>query len=665
MSEPLLEVKNLSISFRSGKRLLPAVQDANFSIRAGEMLALVGESGSGKSVTALALLGLLPPAVAVISQGQAWFQGQDLLQTTSRQWQDIRGRQIAMIFQEPMTALNPVLSIGQQLGEVLQRHQKNLQKQERHARCLELLQEVGLPDPGQRLQDYPHQLSGGMRQRVMIAMALACRPQLLLADEPTTALDVTVQAQIMALLDRLRRETGTAVLFITHNLALVSQYADQCAVMYAGHILEQGECRQTLQQPQHPYTRMLLRAMPQIVTHGRKLATIPGGLPEPEATPKACAFAPRCPFAQDLCRQKLPPRNTVKPGHTVRCHFAGQTPALPQAPAETPASPGVAAGPLLSVRELKVHFPCRVPFWKRQRKVVKAVDGLSLSLYPGETLALVGESGCGKTTVGKALVRLLEPSAGEIILSDGQHLEKLPRSQMLPFRKNVQMIFQDPYSSLNPRLMVSESLGEGLLAQGIGRTPAERRERQIELLQQVGLSADMLTRYPHQFSGGQRQRLVLARALAVQPQVIVCDECTSALDVSIQAQILNLLHELQQRLNLAYLFITHDLSLVSCLADRVAVMYLGRIVEQGSVPEIFGRPQHPYTKALQAAAPRLDAAGIKKLQLEGDVPSPISPPSGCHFHPRCPYASPKCRQEYPPEIKLSPTHFCRCTLTTP
>ncbi len=663
MSAPILEVQNLSISFRSGKRILPAVRNASFAIQAGEMLALVGESGSGKSVTALSLLGLLPPATALVAGGQAWFRGQDLLQNQSRQWQDIRGRHLAMIFQEPMTALNPVLSLGCQLGEVLRRHQ-GLRGKKLQERCLRHLHEVGLPDPEQRLRDYPHQLSGGMRQRVMIAMALACRPQLLLADEPTTALDVTVQAQIMDLLDRLRRESGTAVLFITHNLALVSQYANRCAVMYAGQILEQGDRQQVLHQPQHPYTKMLLQAMPQELSRGQQLATIPGGSSDLAADANACSFAPRCPLAQEICGQNHPAAKTIVPGHSVRCHFAGQlTAAVPGLAAEQ-AAPGGEIKPILVARNLKVHFPRRGFFWKGQRNAVKAVDGLSLSLYPGQTLALVGESGCGKTTVGKALLRLLNLQAGEIILGDGQHLENLRPGKMQPYRKKLQMIFQDPYSSLNPRLMLSESLSEGMLAQGLGRTAQERRRRQEELLHQVGLSPEMLHRYPHQFSGGQRQRLVLARALAVQPEIIVCDECTSALDVSVQAQILNLLQDLQRRLNLAYLFITHDLSLVAHLADQVAVMYLGRIVEQGTVEDLFRRPQHPYTQALQAAAPRLETATRPRPALEGDVPSPIAPPKGCHFHPRCPFAQKECRQQYPPTQKLSSTHSCRCILAT-
>ncbi len=662
MPEPLLKVKNLSVSFRSGKRVLPAVRGTQFAIYPGEMLALVGESGSGKSVTALSLLGLLPSKTAVLESGQALFSGHDLLKNNDRQWLKIRGNRISMIFQEPMTALNPVLSIGYQLAEVLRRHQ-GLRGQSLRTKCLQHLQEVGLPDPEQRLQDYPHQLSGGMRQRVMIAIALACRPQLLLADEPTTALDVTVQAQIMALLDRLRKETGTAILFITHNLALVSEYADRCAVMYAGQILEQGSRSETLSQPRHPYTRMLLQAMPQVISRGQQLATIAGSPPGPAATVNACLFAPRCPFAQNICREKTPPAAAISPGRLVRCHFAEQTPAIPQAATESVTKAAPIFSPLLQVQDLKVYYSRKTSFWQRQVSDVKAVDGLSLALYPAETLALVGESGCGKTTVGKALVRLLRPTEGKIILRGNQHLEKLTPGQMHPFRKTVQMIFQDPYSSLNPRLMVSESLQEGMLAQGIGNTAAERRKRQLELLQQVGLAKNMLNRYPHQFSGGQRQRLVLARALAVQPEIIVCDECTSALDVSVQAQILNLLKGLQRQLNLAYLFITHDLSVVSYLADRVAVMYLGRIVEQGPTEDIFARPQHPYTKALLAAAPRLDGQGRPHLQLEGDVPSPISPPVGCHFHPRCPFARQECRLVYPAEIQLTPTHSYRCILT--
>ncbi len=659
MSEILLQVSDLAISFRSGSNRLRAVSGADFVIYAGEMLALVGESGSGKTVTALSLLGLLPQPAAILEKGRAIFAGNDLFQLTEKQWQDFRGDRISMIFQEPMTALNPVLTVGYQIAEVLRRHQ-GLKGAALRKRCLELLDQVGLPDPEQRLKDYPHQLSGGMRQRIMIAIALACQPQLLIADEPTTALDVTVQAQIMELLHRLRRETGTAILFITHNLALVSEYADRVAVMYAGQIVECAPNQDFFSSPAHPYARMLLRAMPQTVSRGRQLASIEG---RDSGTGSACRFAPRCPLAKPVCREIAPPEIQLESGHFLRCHLAGERIPLPEAAAlnsgDAEADPFPVV-PALQVRALRVSFPVKGGVFKRTVARVKAADGVSLTLFPGETLALVGESGCGKTSVGKALIRLLPNDAGEIILKERHHLESMSAAQLRPLRKKIQMIFQDPFSSLNPRLTIGESLEEGMLLQKIGGKAPERLALQKELLRQVGLDEKMLSRYPHQFSGGQRQRIVLARALALEPEVIICDECTSSLDVSVQAQMLNLLKEIQRQHQIAYLFITHDLSVVSYLADRVAVMYLGKIVEQGVMEEIFSASAHPYTRALLAAAPRLDRNGVAKIHLEGDVPNPAAPPPGCPFHPRCPQAQEDCRQRIPPEVPLSPTHSCCC-----
>jgi peptide/nickel transport system ATP-binding protein len=657
MSEKLLQVNGLSISFRAGSGFIRAVNGLDFTVQAGEMLALVGESGSGKTVTALSLLGLLPQPAAILEGGQALFEGRDLFQLNERQWQSFRGNRISMIFQEPMTALNPVLTIGFQLAEVL-RHHQGLRGETLRRRCLELFDEVGLPEPAQRLKDYPHQLSGGMRQRVMIAIAVACQPQLLIADEPTTALDVTVQAQIMELLQRLRRQSGAAILFITHNLALVSEYADRVAVMYAGQIVECAANKDLFAKPAHPYTRMLLRAMPQAVARGQQLATIEGSAFGLKA---ACSFAPRCPLAKPICHEKPAPEIKLADGHLLRCHLAGQRPALPEAATLTDiATPdGPQTPPVLQVRELRVSFPVKSGLLKRTVASVKAVDGVSLDLFSGETLALVGESGCGKTSVGKALIRLLPNDGGEIILGQ-QHIETLSARQLRPLRKKIQMIFQDPFSSLNPRLMIGESLEEGMLLQKIGGSAAERLALQKSLMRQVGLDEKMLSRYPHQFSGGQRQRIVLARALALQPELIICDECTSSLDVSVQAQMLNLLKDIQRRQQIAYLFITHDLSVVSYLADRVAVMYLGKIVEQGRMEDIFAATAHPYTKALLAAAPRLDRDGIAKLHLEGDVPNPTAPPPGCPFHPRCPQAQEICKQQVPPQQAISSTHACSC-----
>ena len=477
----------------------------------------------------------------------------------------------------------------------------------------------------------------------MIAMALACQPELLIADEPTTALDVTVQAQIMELLARLRRERGTAVLLITHNLALVREQADSVAVMYAGSIVEHAPSAELFAHPTHPYTRLLLRAIPSTAKRDTSLAVIDGQVPAPSVRLPGCRFAPRCPLAKQECLGGPPALSKFAPGHYVACRRISST--LPNS-IGTPHAPTaeVTESPLLVVRGLKVHFPVKKG-WFAQHEYVHAVDGVDLELRRGETLALVGESGCGKTTVGKALIRLFSPTAGQILLGDTD-LAQLPPRRLKPLRRRIQMIFQDPFSSLDPRLMVGESIAEGMDAFALHRQ--DRQKALCALLQQVGLPNDSLTRYPHQFSGGQRQRIGLARALAVSPEILVCDECTSALDESVQAQILNLLRRLQRELGLAYLFITHDLAVVSYLANRIAVMYLGRIVEQGPCQEVISAPLHPYTRALISAAPRIDGQSDGKLRLAGEIPSPIHPPSGCPFHPRCPLATARCANELPP-----------------
>ncbi|MDD3695878.1 MAG: ATP-binding cassette domain-containing protein, partial [Lentisphaeria bacterium] len=530
MSQALLQVEELSVSFTSAQRSFLAVDRLSFNIYPGEMLALVGESGSGKTVSALALMGLLPTPAAKLEGGRALFQGRELFSQSESQWQALRGNQISMVFQEPMTALNPVLSIGFQLAEVLRRHQ-GLSGSSLRRRCLELLEQVSLPNPQQCLSSYPHQLSGGMRQRVVIAIALACRPSLLIADEPSTALDVSVQAQLMELFERLRHESGTAILFITHNLALVSEYAERCAVMYAGRVLESAPRRELFTQASHPYTRMLLRAMPQAVARRRALASIEGSF---EHGSRACNFAPRCPFAMPICSEQAPGLSQLSASHALYCHLQGARPPLPQAAriAEAqPSSQQTVAAPLLQVNSLSVSFPLRSSgLFRRRRAELKAVDSLSFTLEAGETLALVGESGCGKTSVGKALVRLLPVKQGEILLNGRTRLEQLEGKQLRSQRRHIQMVFQDPYSSLNPRLSVGESIEEGMLLQKLAGNAAQRAERKAELMRQVGLPEHMLSRYPHQFSGGQRQRIVIARALALEPRILVCDECTSALD---------------------------------------------------------------------------------------------------------------------------------------
>jgi len=501
----------------------------------------------------------------------------------------------------------------------------------------------------------------------MIAMALAGEPDLLIADEPTTALDVTIQAQVLELLQSLQERFHMAILLITHDLGVVAGMVDRLAVMYAGQIVERSAREAFFARPLHPYGRKLFDALPDMRKRDRRLTVIPGTVPSLDHPFTACRFAPRCDRRWARCEQAEPPMIAVD-GREVRCYlYAEGAGASGPEPAESEAAasrrqrvPAVTERPLLQVRGLKVHFPIRKGLLRRTVGHVHAVDGVDLDIAQGQTLALVGESGCGKTTAGKAILQLLRPTAGSVRF-DGAELTTLGGEALRRRRREFQIIFQDPYSSMNPRMMIGDIVEEGMRAQGIGRNAADRRERVRSLIERVGLREEHLDRYPHEFSGGQRQRICIARALAVEPRLIVCDEPTSALDVSVQAQILNLLSELQEDFGLAYLFITHNLSVVGYLADRVAVMYLGRIVEEGPVEEVLSRPLHPYTEALISAVPQIDPASQREIiRLEGDLPSPSNPPSGCHFHPRCPKAQPQCAESYPEKRDLRPGHWVRC-----
>jgi peptide/nickel transport system ATP-binding protein len=488
----------------------------------------------------------------------------------------------------------------------------------------------------------------------MIAMALAGRPKLLIADEPTTALDVTIQAQVLDVLRRLRTEQQMGMLLITHDLGVVAENADRVGVMYAGELVEEGARDAFFAAPQHPYSRMLFEALPRPGDGGR-LATIPGQVPGFDSELRGCRFAPRCPFAIARCRTESPDWQTLD-GQRVRCHLADELPARSEREMTAHAKSGEITQPLLQVDGLKVHFPVRRGFFQRTVGHVRAVDDVTLSIQAGRTLALVGESGCGKTTVGKALLRLIEPTAGTIALGG----ETILADNVAMLRRQAQMVFQDPFSSLNPRMRVADILLEGMDALGVGAA-RDRREAMTQLLRQVGLPEDAGGRYPHAFSGGQRQRIAIARALAVSPRLVICDEPTSALDVSVQAQILNLLKDLQDSLGLAYLFITHNLAVVDYLAHDVAVMYLGRIVEQGAAADVLRAPRHPYTQALVSAVPRIETqTGHTIIRLPGDQPSPLNPPVGCHFHPRCTHASEACRQTYPEPTPLENGHWTRC-----
>jgi peptide/nickel transport system ATP-binding protein len=662
--EILLKVDGLKTWFDTAGGALRAVDGVSLAVQRGETLALLGESGCGKSITALSLLKLVPAPAGRIVAGHIWLGDLDLAALAERDMRAVRGRRVAMIFQEPQTSLNPVLSVADQIREALP---AGLAGSAASARCLELMRAVGIADPEQRLREFPHQLSGGMKQRVMIAIALAGNPDLLVADEPTTALDVTIQAQILDLLKDLQSRTGMAILLITHDLGVVSGTADRIAVMYAGQIVELASRDAFFAEPRHPYSRKLFRSVPTRAKRGAALDVIAGQVPALTQVFSGCRFTDRCDVAWDRCRTEVP-RWIESVGQGVRCHLfepdamAAPT-GLPEvaAPGTVPAAalPGAA---ILTVRELRMHFPIRRGVFRRTGGYVRAVDGVSFEIGSGRTLALVGESGCGKTTVGKAILQLLRPTAGSVSYA-GRELTTLPESELRPLRREFQVIFQDPYASLDPRMLVGEILEEGMQAQGIGSSRVERGQRVQRLLEQVGLPAAARERYPHEFSGGQRQRISIARALAVEPRLIVCDEPTSALDVSVQAQILNLLKRLQDELGLSYLFITHNLAVVEYLADEVAVMYLGRIVEHGEGHEVLDSPRHPYTRALLAAAPTLErAVAPLSVRLQGDVPSPSRPPSGCHFHPRCPQVMAVCRECYPDATTCSATHRVHCHL---
>ena len=545
MIEPLLKVNKLTTSIGIGKDKVNVVDDVSFTIEKGETFVLLGESGSGKSITALSIMRLLPSAANIVS-GEVILNGQNLFELPESKMRDIRGAKIGMIFQEPQSSLNPVLTAGQQISETLLRHQKN-SKLECLKRSVELLDAVGIPEPDRRINEYPHQFSGGMKQRIMIAMALAGEPDLLIADEPTTALDVTIQAQVLALLCQLQKNTGMAILFITHDLGVASEMADHVAVMRAGKIVEAKDKESLFSKPEHPYTLQLFDAIPS--WEKRQIES------------KVIKFQ----------------------GTDEEC--------------------------LLRVNNLKIHYPIKKGFFKRVVGHVRAVDGVTLKLHAGETLALVGESGSGKTTMGKGILRLLQITSGEVLYQN-INLSTLDAAALRQKRSEMQIVFQDPYSSMNPRMMIKDIIQEGMLAQGIGETRQDRDQMTEELLEQVGLLPEHQLRYPHEFSGGQRQRVCIARALAVKPKLIICDEPTSALDVSVQAQILALFRKLQKEYQLGYLFITHNISVVEYIADTVAVMYQGKIVEQGDVEQVLIHPKNEYTKELLSAVPRIIKTGI-------------------------------------------------------
>ena len=692
---PLLEVRGLATHFTTDRGVVAAVNGVDLEVLADETVAVVGESGCGKSVTALSILGLVDAPGRVVA-GSIRYRGEDLLGKTPEQMQRIRGNEIAMIFQEPMSSLNPVHAIGEQVIEALRIH-RGLRKRPALARTLEMLRLVGIPSPEQRVFDYPHQFSGGMRQRVMIAMALSCDPALLIADEPTTALDVTIQAQILELIRELSPRFGTAVVIITHDLGVVAEMAQRVVVMYAGQVVEQAATAELFAAPRHPYTRALLQSIPNIeAPRGARLSPIAGTVPDPLRLPPGCTFAPRCEFAVDRCRDRPPPLLPAGDARLARCLLyepdaaeadaaeadaadvfagGGSRDTAPAGGLPAPASPGGAVTPagatgpvagedvLLEARGLTMHFPVTAGIFRHVVGHVRAVDGVDFDIARGETLGLVGESGCGKSTTGRLLLRLLRATGGSVRF-EGAPVFALHGEALRALRRDMQIVFQDPFSSLNPRMTVRDMLAEPFVIHGRRRAA---HGRVPELLRRVGLAPEHAARYPHQFSGGQRQRIGIARALALAPKLLVCDEPVSALDVSIQAQILNLLQDLQRDLRLTYLFIAHDLSVVRHICDRVAVMHLGQIVEQTDAERLFSEPAHPYTQALLSAVPHIDPNRRRqRVTLAGDVPNAAAPPSGCRFHTRCPYAQPHCRDHEPELVAVdgAPGHQAACHLVS-
>jgi peptide/nickel transport system ATP-binding protein len=681
-AHPLLEVSDLRVDIPTESGLIQAVRGVTMSVDAGETVGIVGESGSGKTMLSLAVLGLLPRAAIV--KGSVRLQGRELVGASAHVWYEIRGARVAMVFQDPMTALNPMYSVGWQVAECIRLHQTVGRRAAAH-RVEELLDAVGLPDPRQTARRYPHELSGGMRQRVMIAMAIANQPALLIADEPTTALDVTVQAQILETLRTLREQSGAAMLLITHDLGVVAGVADRLVIMYAGKAVELGGVSEVFASPLMPYTQGLLASVPTIEGRVGRLSTIPGIPPSGINYGPGCAFAPRCPSAAPICESEQPELVEHSAGHWAGCHFASSRASLAW---PSGAHSGISDGAggrqagdrasvsvrgkvadlesrdevpsdtvVLSARDLTKHFRVRTDQF-RSHAILQAVSSVDIDLRAGRCLAVVGETGCGKSTLARLLLRLEDPTAGTITLEDVD-ITKLDDDALRPLRRKMQMVFQDPYSSLNPRLSVGEIIGEPLTVHKIG----DRTERIRSLLTSVGLDQAASVRFPGEFSGGQRQRIGIARALALDPQILLLDEPVSALDVSVQASILNLLRDLQRDLGIAYLFIAHDLAVVRQVADDVAVMYLGGVVEQGEASRIYGRPAHPYTSALLSAVPVPDPARERqrsRILLKGEIPSPVDPPSGCRFRTRCWKADARCAEERPALRTVEDDHQVAC-----
>ncbi|WP_033289787.1 ABC transporter ATP-binding protein [Amycolatopsis jejuensis] len=645
----LLEVTGLRTHIRHRARVARPVDSVSLSVDEEELLGVVGESGCGKTMTALSLMRLLPEG-GTIAGGRISFAGRDLAGASEAEMRRVRGNEIGMVFQDPLNSLNPTMRVGDQIAEAVLLH-RNVTRAAARARAIEVLSMVGMPRAAERVDDYAHQLSGGMRQRVMIAMALACTPKLLIADEPTTALDVTVQKQILDLIDDLRHELRMAVILVTHDLGVIAGRADRTAVMYAGQVVETAETEQLFRSPRHRYTQALFAALPEhaIATRAR-LSSIPGRPPELAEPIDGCRFAPRCRFATDECRASAPELTPDGPGHSYACFHPVTEERVAVEPSETRRAEAMAdVEPLLRVSGLVKDFPVTAGAILRRRVgALSAIAGVSFDVPAGRTFGLVGESGCGKSTTGRVIVGLERATGGAVTFA-GQDLVRPGRKERRALSREIQLVFQDPFASMDPRMRVGSILAEPLAIQGTLSRP-QRLARIAGILDEVGLPATAVHRYPHEFSGGQRQRLCLARALIVEPRMIVADEPVSALDVSVQAQVLNMMKDLQDRRGLTYLFISHDLSVVRYVADTIGVMYLGKLVETGPAEDVYRHPAHPYTRGLIDAVPIADPAaerGRATPGVSGELPSAITPPSGCRFRTRCALAQEVCARVEP------------------
>jgi peptide/nickel transport system ATP-binding protein len=675
---PVIEINDLSTHIQLSRSVVQAVGNVSFSIEPGETLGLVGESGCGKSMTGLSIMGLLPPGGQIVN-GSVKLGDRELVGLPDQELRRIRGNEIAMIFQDPLTSLDPTKSIGYQVAEPVRLH-RGVSRAEAMERAAEVLGLVGLPRPKERLKNYPHQLSGGLRQRVMIAMALSCEPKLLIADEPTTALDVTIQAQILKLLDDLKSRLGMAMLLITHDMGVIAGHADRVNVMYAGRLVETAETDGLFKRMHHPYTQALLASIPRLnQAADQRLLNISGLPPDLSNPPAGCRFAARCSKATDKCREEEPPLTGESSDHLFACWHpvdgplataasnGGKTAAAtvtprPEQPVLTKQYQVPAGSVLLEVRNVVKEYPVTSgAILQRKAGAVHAVSDVSFEVNAGETFGLVGESGCGKTTIGKLIVALEKPNSGSVLLA-GRDVTALSGNDLRRNRKDLQLMFQDPYSSLDPRMRVGAIVREPLAIQRIG-SREDQQNRVFELLDEVGLPRNAVERYPHEFSGGQRQRIGLARALTLNPRVIVADEPVSALDVSIRAQVLNLMKRLQADHDLTFVVISHDMAVVRYMAKRIGVMYLGKLVEIGSGDDIYERAAHPYTAGLIATIPVPEpeiARARRGAGIVGELPSPVNPPSGCRFRTRCPLAQEICSVEEPILRSFGPGHAAAC-----